>query len=365
MLWRPISAYYKKTSAGNHEVRWRDHKGREKQKTFRTKPEATAWMEYLRCGVHPEHAMEDAGHNITVRGFLEIFKERHCAMKSAGTKRHYIQSLETHVFPYIGDKPMSEVDDDDIRLWMKKLAGKKVSAKSLCNHRRLVHLYFKCACIWKFQDQLGNRKPFIKYNPVTYTTNPLSIEEHEIVTWTDAEKRAFLSYVKDKDSLAYEVTCLALNTGLRRGEIAALRLEHINFENKVITVKESFCYTSLQAKHTKSRRIRYIPMNDDVVSLLQEKRNSPSYKTIFHRNHIQKFSSRLKYWCVKSGVTPIGIHGLRHTFATSLVRAGVDVKRVQVLLGHSDITTTMRYVHLVNLDLSGVTKCIEMGAVKE
>lgn len=250
-------------------------------------------MEYLRCGVHPEYAMDDVGHNITVRGFLEIFKERHCAMKSAGTKRHYIQSLEAHVFPYLGDRPMSEVDDDDIRLWMKKLAGKKVSAKSLCNHRHLVHLYFKCACIWKFQDQLGNRKPYIKYNSVSYTTNPLSIEEHEIVTWTDVEKRTFLSYVKEKDFLAYEVTCFALNTEIRRGEIAALRQEHINFEDKAITVKESFCYTSLQAKHTKSRRIRYITMNDDAISLLQGKRNLPTNKPIFNRNHIQKFSRRL------------------------------------------------------------------------
>jgi integrase len=136
------------------------------------------------------------------------------------------------------------------------------------------------------------------------------------------------------------VLIIALNTGMRKGEILGLRWEHVDLKERLISI--------INGKTAESDR--RIPMNDAVFELLSnlyQKRKSeflfPSTRKIGERFLDPKVGFMK---AVRLGEIPhIRFHDLRHTFATRLVRSGVDLITIQQLLGHSKITTTARYAH--------------------
>jgi len=136
------------------------------------------------------------------------------------------------------------------------------------------------------------------------------------------------------------VVLLALNTGMSKGEILGLGWSQVDLLNRTIRIDNS---------KTKYRE-RRIPMNETVWNLLaaleQERKAAlvfPSPRNAGHgmRDHKTGFWKAIK----AAGIDHIRFHDLRHTFATRLVRAGVDLVTVQHLLGHSKITMTARYAH--------------------
>jgi integrase len=133
---------------------------------------------------------------------------------------------------------------------------------------------------------------------------------------------------------------VALNTGMRKGEIHGLRWEHLDLPNRQITV--------LNGKTDESHR--RIPMNDVVFELLSSLWQIRKGEFVFPspRKKDERFRDP-KVGFMKAvrlaKIPHIRFHDLRHTFATRLVRSGVDIITVQKLLGHSNITTTSRYAH--------------------
>ena len=129
---------------------------------------------------------------------------------------------------------------------------------------------------------------------------------------------------------------LALNTGMRRGELLRLQWTDIDLENGIIHVNE-----------TKSGYSRKLPINSNVLELLKGQTFRTGY--VIHEGEglrifdIKKaFASALK----RAGITEFHFHDLRHTFASHLVMAGVDLMTVRELLGHKTIEMTLRYSHL-------------------
>jgi integrase len=139
------------------------------------------------------------------------------------------------------------------------------------------------------------------------------------------------------------ILVLALNTGLRHGECLALRWEHIDVMAGVLQVRQS-----------KSGRSRRVPMNRAVVDALEQLRlagGTPG--AVFHSNGRPVRSIRNAFNRARAAaeLEDVRFHDLRHTFATRLVIAGVDLVTVSKLLGHSTIAMTMRYAHPAPADL--------------
>lgn len=167
------------------------------------------------------------------------------------------------------------------------------------------------------------------------------------------EDNIIVRYLSDEEEAALLGACNAtlkpmvltsLHAGLRRGEVLSLTWENVDFEQRL-----------LKLVRTKSKKTRYVPIN---AVLLETLKAAPKYRDCPYVFANPKTKTRWrdkniswKYALKKSGVKNFRFHDLRHTFASRLVQAGVPLKVVQELLGHSNILVTMRYAHLGPTDM--------------
>ena len=130
---------------------------------------------------------------------------------------------------------------------------------------------------------------------------------------------------------------LALNTGLRRGELWNLRWGDIDLRKKLLTV---------HGHGAKSKQTRHIPLNDTAMEVLKTHLNGVTplpQVYVFGRHEFKKsFSSVLK----AAGIENFRFHDTRHTFASRLVMAGVPLNTVRELMGHASLDMTLVYAHL-------------------
>jgi integrase len=143
---------------------------------------------------------------------------------------------------------------------------------------------------------------------------------------------------------------VAMRTGLRFGELLALRWVDVDFDRRMIAVRQN--YVRGEFKAPKSGRTRYVPMTPDVVAELQVHKHTrgPLVFCDFAGNVLERYPvvKALTERLAMIGLAERGMgwHDLRHTYASHLVMSGVDIYVVQRLLGHRSIKTTERYVHL-------------------
>ncbi len=140
----------------------------------------------------------------------------------------------------------------------------------------------------------------------------------------------------------HPVVVLSLNTGLRRGELLARTWGDVDLVGALLTVRGA---------SAKSGRTRYLPLNSEARDVLTAWR--PSEATVagwvFPGPTGEKMASLKTAWgkvAKAAGLKNFTFHDLRHTFASKLVQAGVDLNTVRELLGHADIKMTLRYAHL-------------------
>jgi integrase len=131
------------------------------------------------------------------------------------------------------------------------------------------------------------------------------------------------------------VVLLAMNTGLRRGELLSLHWADIDLDARMLTVR---------AENAKSGRERHVPLNTEAtVVLTQWAAQANRAGRVFSVSDVKTAWAGL---LESAQITGCRFHDLRHHFASKLVRAGVDLNTVRELLGHADIKMTLRYAHL-------------------
>lgn len=137
------------------------------------------------------------------------------------------------------------------------------------------------------------------------------------------------------------IVLLALNTGMRKGELLSLEWNHINFDNKILTV---------DFQNAKSGNTRHLPLNTQAFNTLQgwqQKTNGIGF--VFKDKNNAPLKDFPHIWGAllnEAKITNFRFHDLRHHFASKLVMASVDLNTVRELLGHSDLKMTLRYAHL-------------------
>lgn len=215
----------------------------------------------------------------------------------------------------------------------------------------------------------------ISENPNLYTSLPKKVKyEAKVLSKEEVDK--IVSDTKNEE--LYPIIVVTVYTGMRKGEVMALKWENVDFQERKIYVKNSLCRVEDEQPDEKGRRhsryevlepktrksIRTIPMLNEVYdALMEQKKRQMADKEICGEiymdqgfvfadktgNYIPQRPFMRKYhdFLKKYNITDIRFHDLRHTFATLLIESDVSMKVVQELLGHSTITTSMDiYTHV-------------------
>jgi integrase len=165
----------------------------------------------------------------------------------------------------------------------------------------------------------------------------------------DTLKQRVLSEEEEERIMAFSVGHLksilvvALNTGMRTGEIFGLQWNQVDLNGRKIRVEK-----------TKSGKYRYIDINTPLLNeLLELKSKNSNYPYVIVNPDTGKpYTTVRKAFltaCQRAEIKDLRLHDLRHTFATRLINAGVDVETVRDLLGHYSVTLTQRYTHSNNI----------------
>jgi integrase len=258
-------------------------------------------------------------------------------------ERYRIAQLEK----YFGNRRISEITNWDAEKLKAELSNSRAPAtvnRLLGNARHMFSMAMKWEDLPKnpFAGVKLLRVPEVKERILT------SDEEAQLLGACDRVRGPHLK----------PLIVMAVNSGMRRGELLGLTWGQIDLDQRVIHVQNS---------KTKSSN-RRIPMNETVwglLNVLKTKRQGdlvfPSHRREGHPFRDPKVAFRKAVRL--SGIPHIRFHDLRHTFATRLIRAGVDLITVQQLLGHAKITTTARYAHSLADDKIAAVRRLDFAGV--
>jgi integrase len=282
--------------------------------------------------------------NVTLQTFIKDFLSYAAVTYAKKTLTVYTRALY-HFADFIGDVLLASIIAKDIDLYrMQRI--KQVSPVSVNIELRTLRAAFYTALRWGLLAE----NPFKKVPLVR-------IPEQQPTYLSKEEFQRLLSVVREP--WLKEVFHIAVCTGLRRGELLNLRWKDVDFERRLLRIQSGENF------RTKTGKRRTVPMSQAVHQLLLAKAQRSFSEYIFTLNGrkvLEYFvSHKFKAYVRTAGLNGrLHFHSLRHTFATWLVQDGVNIYEVQKLLGHSSISVTQIYSHLVAAELHSAVERISV-----
>ena len=260
--------------------------------------------------------------------------------------------LRKQILPTFGKQQLDQITPRKVELWLLSLRDQERLLPKTCNEALgLFRKLYNDAARWGF----------VSFNPIMHVRK-FRIPEQSFTFWRQDEVQQFLGYFNNKGKVPREFWAIAVSvyTGMRRGEVLALKWDCVNFTSGFITCRRSFCNVQKEVKeYTKNGKIRYIPISVGLRSIL-EKVNPLTQLSgyVVPRVTVDTLHKVLKKLAKEVDVTPMRFHDLRHTFASNFLMGGGKIYDLQKILGHSTIQITERYAHLVPGHLYGKTEVL-------
>lgn len=280
-----------------------------------------------------------------------------------GTYISYEQAIRTRIKPALGMWALKEIRNDMVQKFINQLMEKGLSASTIENTYRVLKMAL---------DQAVDNE-LISRNPANKVIIPRRIRKEARVL-TVEEQEEFIKIAREYSN--GEAFILILATGLRIGEALALTWDDIDFENKMLMVNKTQVEHVVHADGKPVRQVNYstpktetgnrtiplIPAAIDLLKEIQEKQKIQKKKLgkAYHDNNlifctfdgkvvfISNMERRVKLIAKRIGAEDVHPHTLRHTFATRGLEKGIELKVMQVLLGHSKIDMTANiYTHVL------------------
>ncbi len=295
--------------------------------------------------------------SVTFKEIVDLWMTNNFFTQKKSTKLKYNNILNTHILPYFGSIEISEIDDVLIN---KFLAEKKEHGR-LDNSGGLSNSYIKTMAI--IMNSIMNYAVERELRtPMKSKIRKPSIEKNEITILPLDIQKKLESVLQNDDSLTALGIVIALNTGLRIGEICALQWDDINFSKRTIHVRHSIVRIQSNDKNPSYKTIlcidtpktqtsiRDIPITSKLYNLLSNAKKNAASKYVISSNDNflspRTFEYRYHKLLSQYGFPDTNFHTLRHTFATRCVELNVDTKTLSEILGHSNVGITLNtYVH--------------------
>lgn len=287
--------------------------------------------------------------NLTINEIAKSWKEYKRPFVKESTFAAYMLTLENHLLPYFGD--MSELNESAVQSFVLQKFNAGLSIKTIKDFLIVLKMLMKYGVKNKW---LEYAEWDIKYPSVSSPT--------QIEVLTISNHRKILNHIKANFSFRSLGIYLCLTTGMRIGEICALRWEDIDTLSGTLHVRrtiERIYIIEGEKKHTRviindpktPNSIREIPLSPEALTIIRPLMKVVNTGFYVLSNDIKPIEPRTYRGYYKRLMTSLDVplikfHGLRHSFATRCIESNCDYKTVSVLLGHSDISTTLNlYVH--------------------
>jgi integrase len=246
--------------------------------------------------------------------------------------------LRVHLAPHFGTKALCKIMPADVEAYIdaKHRAGRAV--KTTLNQLGFLHSIFT----------FGERRGWTTDNPCKRIDKPRKQESEAIRFLDQAELEAVLRATSDqRDRTLY---LMAAMTGLRRGELLALRWQDIDWTAQRVRVRENYVRGRI-GKPKSKRSTRSVPLADRVAGELDRLHRQTDFKAdddlvfTIAGTPLDPSRVRLRFKAAakRAKVRPVRFHDLRHTFGTRMAAAGVSMRTLQEWLGHRDFATTLIY----------------------
>ena len=382
---------------GSYVFRWTDKIGKRRAAYAPTLDQLREKEEQILVDQHDGIRADKK--SMTVNDLFDLWKDLKRGLKDS-TYQNYVYMYDLFVRPTFGKNRLSTVKKSDVRKFYNRLVDDKILKIATVDIiHNVLHQTF----------QVAVDDGFIRQNP---TDNMM--RELKLAHGNDGEKRQALTIPQQKlfiDFMLrtpryrhwYPIFFIMMNTGMRVGEITGLRWRDIDLEKGTISVNhtlvyynhrdEKGCYFSINTPKTKAGT-RIIPMTEEVKkAFLMEKEYQKEagiesvgrvegyddfifvnqYGNVQHQGTLNKALQRIMRDCngevldnALEGETPVllphfSCHILRHTFATRLCESGINLKFVQSILGHVDISTTMN----IYVSVTSETQLKEINAFED
>lgn len=337
-----------KDGSVKYRVRIYQNKTMVKESHFTKRFDAEKWKAEQIVALEREKYFPNQVSNLLFSEIYNSWLTNHAKIKkTSSTVIKDQQVYKNYIEPFIGSVKAHLVQPSDIDNIVHYLKNKtKLSHNSINKILQIIKALFN----------YGIKKRHLIYNPVT-AIEFLPVKPMDINYWSKSDAQIFLDYTDHKYSehrIPYLVYLTALLTGMRAGEIFALKWDAINLERRLITIKRSTDKANNCIKETtKSNKIRYVGINEELFTeLVQHKNANPKSEFVFESSvgKVMDYDNFKNRFFLKdlilSGVKIIRFHDLRHTFASHYMMNCGKIYDLQAILGHSDVKTTMRYAHL-------------------
>lgn len=261
----------------------------------------------------------------------------------------YTLLIENHIIPIFGKAFIIEEIDVQNFVFKKLDAG--------LSHKTIKDILIVLKMILKF----GAKNKWLDYTPFDIQF-PTEREKHSLEVLTKSDQKKIMNYIQEHFTFRNLGVYICLSAGMRIGEVCALTWEDVDTENGIISVnqtiqriyviEEGVRKTELILDTPKTKNsIREIPISKDLLRILKpfKKIVNPSFFVLTNDakpTEPRTYRSYYKNLMKELNMPDLKFHGLRHSFATRCIESNCDYKTVSVLLGHSNISTTLNlYVH--------------------
>lgn len=285
----------------------------------------------------------------TIKEIADIWKEDKRQYVKQSTMAVYLLSLENHLLPVFGSK--MEVTEEEVQAFALDKLNHGLSQKSIKD----------MLIVLKMVVRFGEKQGWL--NHVEWKVKfPANQPKATLPILTKVHQKKLMDYLKDNFTFPNLGILVCLSTGLRIGEVCALKWSDINMDTGLLHVNrtiERIYIVDSDKPHTEivintpktKNSLREIPLSKELVRIFKSlmkvvnkdyyilTNNTKPTEPRTYRNYFNKLLMQLD-------IPRLKFHGLRHSFATRCIESHCDYKTVSVLLGHADISTTLNlYVH--------------------
>ncbi len=305
----------------------------------------------------PEDTIKPINQEHNFKEILCLWMENNRVRHKGATIKKYQYLIDRHILPELGDLKLSQITSTVINSFLtRKMENGKLdkSGGLSASYVRSIMLIINAALKFAADEEMCQPLKSPVYKPVS--------QNNEITVLQIDEQKRLETHLISEIAPTQLGILISLHTGLRIGEICALAWEDIDIENQIIHVRHTVARIKstdfsegnsskliIDAPKTKASN-RDIPIPSVLLPILKSNCTAVSSKYVVSdtKDFVSPRTYEYRYHRLleKCGIESVNYHVLRHTFATRCIEAGVDVKSLSEILGHSNVSITLNtYVH--------------------